>query len=122
MSSSELPAPPWKADVGAAVFYELDIRAGRVVDVVPFAEARKPAYKISVDFGDPVGVLRTSAQVTNYSPEELRGRLVVGVVNLGSRRIAGFESEFRVLGTIQPDGTVLLLRVEDGVQPGAPVG
>jgi tRNA-binding protein len=122
VSSSELPAPPRKADVGAAVFYELDIRAGRVVDVVPFAEARKPAYKISVDFGDPVGVLRTSAQVTNYSPEELRGRLVVGVVNLGSRRIAGFESEFLVLGTIQPDGTVLLLRVEDGVQPGAPVG
>jgi tRNA-binding protein len=107
--------------VGAAAFFDLDIRAGRVVDVVPLAEARKPAYKMTVDFGDPVGVLRTSAQVTNYSPEELRGRMVVGVVNLGTKRIAGFESQFLVLGTVQSDGTVLLLQVEDGVQPGAPV-
>ena len=122
MSSGEgPPTPPRKQDVGAAAFFDLDIRAGRVVDVVPLAEARKPAYKMTVDFGDPVGVLRTSAQVTNYSPEELRGRMVVGVVNLGTKRIAGFESQFLVLGTVQSDGTVLLLQVEDGVQPGAPV-
>jgi tRNA-binding protein len=117
-SGEQLPRKP---DADAATFYELDIRAGLVLEVAPFAKARKPACKITVDFGDPVGVLRTSAQVTNYSAEELLGRMVVGVVNLGSKRIAGFESQFLVLGTIQPDGTVLLLRVEDGVQPGAPV-
>jgi tRNA-binding protein len=66
-------------------------------------------------------VLNTSAQVTNYSQEELRGRMVVGAINLGSRRIAGFESQFLLLGTIQPDGIVRLLQVEHGVQPGAPV-
>lgn len=117
-SSEQLPKKP---EAGAAAFYDLDIRAGRVLDVTRFSEARKPAYKMTVDFGDPVGVLRTSAQVTNYSAEELVGRMVVGVVNLGTKRIAGFESQFLVLGTIQPDGTVLLLRVEDGVRPGAPV-
>jgi tRNA-binding protein len=91
------------------------------VDVADFPEARKPAYKLAVDFGVPVGVLRTSAQVTNYSQEDLLGRMVVGAINLGTKRIAGFESQFLVLGAIQPDGSVRLLQVEDGVQPGTPV-
>lgn len=114
-------ALPRKAEVGADGFFALDLRAGRVLEVEPFPEARKPAWKLTVDFGPVIGQLRTSAQVTNYDADELRGRLVVGAVNLGSKRIAGFTSEFLVLGALDPDGTVRLLQLEDDVQPGAPV-
>lgn len=110
-----------KPDVGIDAFFDLDLRTGRVVRVEDFPEARKPAYKLTVDFGPRVGTLQTSAQVTNYSKEELRGRLVVGAVNLGSKRIAGFKSEFLILGSLDPDGTVRLLQLEEGVEPGAPV-
>lgn len=105
-------------------FFALDLRVGRVVDVEPFPEARVPAWKLTVDFGPAVGRLRTSAQITNYAEDELVGRLVVGAVNLGTKRIAGFESEFLVLGALEPDGTVHLLGVDDlggGIEPGAPV-
>ena len=114
-------ALPRKAEVGADGFFALDLRAGRVLEVEPFPEARKPAWKLTVDFGPVIGQLRTSAQVTNYDADELRGRLVVGAVNLGTKRIAGFTSEFLVLGALDPDGTVRLLQLEDDVQPGAPV-
>jgi tRNA-binding protein len=110
-----------KDDVGADGFFALDLRAGRVTDVHPFPEARKPAWKLWVDFGPVVGTLQTSAQITNYDPDELRGRMVVGAINLGAKRIAGFRSEFLVLGALDPDGTVRLLQLEPGVQPGAPV-
>ena len=110
-----------KPDVGADAFFALDLRTGRVVDVEPFPEARKPAWKLTVDFGPVVGTLRTSAQVTNYSADELRGRMVVGAINLGRKRIAGFTSEFLVLGALDPDGTVRLLELPEGVAPGAPV-
>lgn len=109
-----------KPDVAPDSFFALDLRVGRVVGVEPFPEARAPAWKLAVDFGADVGVLRTSAQVTNYRAGELEGRLVVGAINLGTKRIAGFRSEFLVLGGIEPDGTVHLLGV-DGVEPGAPV-
>lgn len=108
-----------KPDIGAA-FFDVDMRVGRVVAVEDFPEARKPAWKLTVDFGPDVGQLQTSAQITNYSLEELLGRLVVGAINLGPKRIAGFRSEFLVLGGLGPDGTVQLLSV-DGVEPGAPV-
>ncbi len=110
-----------KDDVGADAFFALDLRVGRVVEVEPFPEARKPAWKVTVDFGPVVGRLRTSAQITNYTADELQGRLVVGAINLGTKRIAGFTSEFLVLGSLDPDGTVRLLQLEDGVTPGAPV-
>jgi tRNA-binding protein len=110
-----------KPDVGADAFFALDLRVGRVVEVEPFPEARKPAWKLAVDFGPVVGTLRTSAQVTNYGADELRGRLVVGAVNLGRKRIAGFTSEFLVLGALDPDGTVRLLELPADVAPGAPV-
>ena len=110
-----------KADVGAEAFFAVDMRAGRVVEVEDFPEARRPAWKLAVDFGPVVGVLRTSAQITNYAREELVGRMVVGAVNLGEKRIAGFTSQFLVLGTLDPDGTVRLLEVAPGTQPGAPV-
>jgi tRNA-binding protein len=110
-----------KDDIGIDEFFALDLRTGRVVEVDDFPEARKPAYKLSVDFGPRVGTLTTSAQVTNYSKDELRGRMVVGAINLGSKRIAGFESQFLILGSLDPDGTVRLLQLEEDVEPGAPI-
>ena len=110
-----------KPDVGAEGFFALDMRAGRVAGVEPFPEARKPAWKLTVDFGPVIGTLRTSAQVTNYAPGELQGRLVVGALNLGRKRIAGFTSEFLILGALDADGTVRLLELPDDVAEGAPI-
>jgi tRNA-binding protein len=113
---------PRKPDVGVDHFFAVDLRVGRVVEVEPFPEARKPSWKITVDFGPVVGRLRSSAQITNYTATDLEGRLVVGAVNLGRKRIAGFTSEFLVLGGLTPAGTVHLLDVEgDGIGPGSPV-
>jgi tRNA-binding protein len=112
---------PKKADVGIDAFFALDLRAGRVVEVADFPEARKPSLKITVDFGPLVGTLSSSAQITNYSKGDLMNRMVVAAINLGSKRIAGFKSEFLVLGALDPDGTVRLLGVEPGVEPGAPI-
>lgn len=112
---------PRKPPVGADAYFALDLRAGRVVDVQPFPEARKPSYKLRVDFGPVVGVLQTSAQITNYGRDELLGRLVVGAVNLGTKKIAGFQSEFLILGALDADGTVRLLQLEEEVEPGAPI-
>lgn len=125
MGTAERPyAPdrlPLKEDIGADRFFAVDMRVGRIVEVENFPQARKPSLKLAVDFGPVVGVMKTSAQVTNYSYDELMGRLVVGAINLGPRRIAGFKSEFLVLGAMEPDGTVKLLRVEPDVEPGAPI-
>lgn len=113
--------PSRKEDIGIDDFFAVDMRTGRVVDVEDFPEARNPAYKLRVDFGPAIGTLQTSAQVTNYAADELRGRMVVGAVNLGTKRIAGFKSEFLILGAIEPDGTVRLLEVPDGVEIGRPI-
>lgn len=110
-----------KEEVGADGFFAVDMRAGRVTAAEDFPEARNPSLKLTVDFGPSIGELRTSAKITNYPKEELIGRLVVGAINLGTRRIAGFKSEFLVLGALDPDGTVRLLQLEDDVQPGAPI-
>ena|SRR3712207_2257022 len=112
---------PKKDDITAEVFFSVDLRAGRVLDVQPFPEARKPAYKITVDFGPLVGALTTSAQVTTYDPDELKGRMVAGAINLGTRKIAGFSSQFLILGTLDPDGRVRLLQIEEGAEPGNPI-
>jgi tRNA-binding protein len=114
-------ALPPKPQVGVEQFSAVDVRVGRVVAVDAFPEARKPAWKLTVDFGPVIGELRTSAQVTNYAADELLGRLVVGAVNLGDRRIAGFTSQFLVLGGLEPDGTVHLLAPDAELPPGAPV-
>ena len=110
-----------KAEVGIDGFFAVDMRTGKVIEVEPFPEARAPSYKITVDFGPVIGVLQTSAKVTNYSEDELLDRIVVGAVNLGTKRIAGFKSEFLILGALDPDGTVRLLELPDGVVPGAPI-
>lgn len=125
IDADELPYSPEKLprkrDVTGPEFFELDLRTGTVVGVDEFPEARKPSWKVTVDFGPVVGVLRTSAQITNYRRDELLGRTIVGAVNLGVRRIAGFDSQFLVLGALAPDGTVNLLAPDGPVLPGSVV-
>jgi tRNA-binding protein len=103
-------------------FQRIDMRVGRVISVADFPAARSPAWKLEIDFGDEVGVKRSSAQITHYSREELQGRLVIGVVNFPPRRIATFDSEVLVLGAIDPDKGVVLLRPDEDVQPGDRIG
>lgn len=110
-----------KPDVDPEQLFAIDMRVGQITHVEPFPEARKPAWKLTVDFGPVLGERRTSAQVTNYAEVDLVGRRVVGALNLGARRIAGFRSEFLVLGALEPDGTVRLLEVDDDVPLGAPI-
>jgi len=102
-------------------FQRVDMRVGRIVAVDPFPEARKPSYKLTIDFG-PLGIKRSSAAIRPwYQPEDLLGRLVVAVVNLPVRRVAGFPSEVLVLGAIQPDGRVVLLRPDCDAELGSPI-
>ena len=89
-------------------FAAVDIRVGRIVEVDDFPEARKPAWKLRVDFGPDIGVLRSSAQIRNYAREELEGRLVLGVVNFPPRQIGPVRSEVLVLGTYSAERVLLL--------------
>jgi tRNA-binding protein len=103
-------------------FAQVDMRVGRIVEVEDFPEARKPAWKLRVDFGSEIGIKRSSAQIKNYSREELDGRLVIGVVNFPPRQIGPVRSEVLVLGTYTADGTVLLLSPEQDAALGDRVG
>jgi tRNA-binding protein len=91
-------------------FDAVDMRVGRVVSVEGFPEARIPAWKLTIDFGPELGLKRSSARIVNYRADELEGSLVVGVVNFPPKRIGPFMSEVLVLGAVEHDGTVLLLR------------
>jgi tRNA-binding protein len=103
-------------------FERVDMRVGRVVDAQEFPEARRPAIKLWIDFG-PLGVKRSSAQVTaRYRPEELKGRLVVAVVNFPPKQIGPFVSEVLVLGAYNEAGEVILLRPDFDVTPGSRIG
>ena len=100
-------------------FFSIDMRVGTVLTAEPFPEARKPAIKLTIDFGPELGTKRSSAQLTRrYVPEELVGRQVVAAVNLGTRRIAGFTSEVLVLGGCPEEGDVVLLKLDAAVPNG----
>ena len=114
-------APPGSATIDD--FDRIDMRVARVTAAEPFPAARKPAYKLTLDFG-PGGVRRSSAQLpaTYPDPQALVGRLVIAVVNFQPRNIAGFESQVLVLGALPAEGLIPLLSVDDGAQPGDRIG
>src|SRR5918994_2223395 len=100
-------------------FLAVDMRVGRVIEVQDFPEARKPAWRLTVDFGPEIGVKRSSAQVTNYAREELEGRLVIGVVNSPPRQIGPFMSEVLCLGASDEEDRIILLEPRSEVPLGA---
>jgi tRNA-binding protein len=102
-------------------FAAVDIRVGRVIAVDDFPEARRPAWKLRIDFGPEIGLKRSSAQITNYSRDELLNRMILGVVNFPPRQIGPVRSEVLVLGTYS-DGRVLLIGPDPDAQPGDRVG
>lgn len=106
-----------------ADFEKVELRVGTIVDVQAFPEARKPAYKVTVDFGPEIGTKRTSAQITvNYSIESLAGRQVIGIVNFPPKQIGPFMSEFLLAGFYRRDGSVILAVPDDDVPNGAKLG
>ncbi len=116
IDTEELPYLPEKIPkkeyLGIQGFLSLDMRVGEILGVEQFPEMKKPSYKIKVNFGPVIGILWTSAQVTNYSRGELIGRKVVGAINLGDKTLPkGFLSQFLILGALESDGTVQLLQV-----------
>ena len=100
-------------------FLAVDMRVGRVIAVDPFPEARKPAWKLTIDFGAEVGTKRSSAQITNYAEGDLLGRLVVAVVNFPPRQIGPLMSEVLCLGAADAAGNIILLAPDTDVPVGA---
>lgn len=107
------------ADISFDDFLKVDIRVGKVMRAEPFPEARKPAIKMWIDFGPEIGERKTSAQVTqHYTPEELIGKTVLGVINFPPRQIGKFMSEVLVLGVPDDTGEVVLLTPDKDVPVG----
>lgn len=106
-----------KAEITYDQFTAVELRVGRVLEVLPFPKARNPSWKVRVDLG-PLGEKWSSAQITNYSADELIGTLVVCVCNFPPRNIAGFMSEVLILGAADADGKVILLTPRSAVAPG----
>src|SRR5690349_23630708 len=114
-----MSATPPAPTITFADFDRVDIRVGRIVRAEPFPEARKPAYKLVIDFGPELGTRRSSAQLTtHYTPEALLGRLVIAVVNFPPRQIGPFMSEVLTLGVPDADGAVVLLAPDADVPVG----
>ncbi|WP_323780201.1 tRNA-binding protein [Thalassovita sp.] len=107
------------AEISFDDFMKVDIRAGRVVRAEPYPEARTPAIKMWIDFGDEIGEKKTSAQVTaHYTPESLTGKMVMAVVNFPPRQIGKFMSEVLVLGVSDPEGGIVLVAPDQEVPLG----
>src|SRR3954454_11623800 len=105
--------------INFADFERVDIRVGRIISADPFPEARKPAYKLVIDFGTALGTRRSSAQLTHhYQPTELKGRLVLAVVNFPPRQIGPFMSEVLTLGLPDENGAVVLIKPDFKVPDG----
>jgi tRNA-binding protein len=101
-------------------FLKIDIRVGRIIDVQPFPEARKPAWKLQIDFGSEIGVKKSSAQITDlYDADALMGRQIMAVVNFPPRQIGPFMSEVLTLGVSNSEGDIMLVRPDDEVEEGA---
>lgn len=123
MTEHDLDIAP--SEITIDLFDQVDMRVGRIVTCEAFPQARKPAYKLTIDFG-PLGIKRSSAQLTTYyTQDELVGRLVIAVVNFPPRKIAGFSSDVLVLGVpgegVRREGSVVLLGPERDVELGARV-
>ncbi len=107
-----------KPEIDPAGFAAVDMRVGRVTLVEDFPEARKPAWKLTIDFGPEIGSKRCSAQITGYPREQLEGTLVVAVVNLPPRQVGPVRSEVLVLGALDDELGVVLLRPDRDAKPG----
>ena len=104
-------------------FEKVDLRVGVVTDALDFPEARKPAYRLWIDFGPELGVKRSSAQITaHYAAADLIGRRVIAVVNFAPKQIGPFVSEVLVMGAYDDRGEVVLLNVDQPVAPGSKIG
>jgi len=103
-------------------FQQIDMRVGTIMEAEPFPEARIPAIKLKVDFGEEIGVKQSSAQITKrYEPEDLIGRQVVAIVNFPAMRIAGYSSEVLVMGAVPEKGDVVLLNVDIEIPNGTKI-
>ena len=100
------------------LFFDLDIRVGKIIKVEDFKEAIKPAYKLEIDFGETIGLKKSSAQITNYPKEDLLDRKVISVINLGEKQVGPFISQCLVLGSITKNNEVLLLSPEPNAELG----
>jgi len=104
-------------------FEKIDVRVGTIIKAEPFPKAKKPAYQLTIDFGDPLGIKQSSAQITkHYSPEQLIGKQIIAVVNFPKKQIANFFSECLVLGVYDENNDVVLLRPDHAVSNGTKMG
>jgi tRNA-binding protein len=117
-SSPTSPSPELTPTITYDDFRKIDVRVGTILAVDPFPEARRPAFKLQVDFGPQIGVRKTSAQITSYRPEDLIGRQVAAVVNFPPKQIGKFMSEVLVLGFPDAADQVVLIRPDQSVPNG----